>query len=136
MNLIRSQHKIFEVERYLKDYPQLEIEPKHIFAPGVYAREVLLPAGSCVIGKIHRTEHLNIISKGRCTVNCLGDIMEIEGPFTFVSLPGVKKAVYSHTDVIWTTIHVTKETDIEKLEEEIIMSEFELAFDPPKRLTS
>ncbi len=135
MNLAKSQRNIFEAEQICKEYPQLEVEPVHYFAPGVYAREVILPAGSCVIGRVHRTEHLNIISKGKCTINCLGEIMEVEGPFTFVSLPGAKKAVYSHTEVMWTTIHVTDAgTDLEKIEEETIMSDFELAFDPPKRI--
>lgn len=134
MNLVKAQRDIFAAEAYCRNYPQLELEPTHYFAPGVYARELIMPAQTCIIGRIHRTEYLNIISKGRCTVNCLGEIMEIEGPFTFVSMPGVKKAIYAHTEVVWTAIHVTNETDLDKIEEETIMSEFELAFDPPKRI--
>src|SRR5574340_659286 len=40
----------------------------HHFTDGVYAREMHIPAGHVVVGKIHRHEHLNFISKGRATV--------------------------------------------------------------------
>ena len=111
-----------------------ELEVKHHFAPGVYAREALLPAGSCVVGKTHKTEHLNIISKGHCTVHTMGEIKEVHGPYTFVSVAGAKKAVYSHTDVIWTTIHVTEETDLKKIEKEVINDTAELEYQQIKRL--
>ena len=48
---------------------------KHYFAPksekygcSTYAREIFLPKGSFVVGKIHRHQHLNIISKGKVKV--------------------------------------------------------------------
>ena len=36
------------------------------------------------------------------------------------SLPGTKRAVYAHPDVVWTTIHLTNETDLDKIEAEVI----------------
>jgi hypothetical protein len=48
---------------------------KHYFTPkdekygcSTYAREIFLPKGSFVIGKIHKHPHLNFISKGRVKV--------------------------------------------------------------------
>ena len=41
---------------------------KHMFANGCYLREIFMPAGARVIGKIHATEHFNIILKGKVTV--------------------------------------------------------------------
>ena len=40
---------------------------KHWLAPGIYAREIHLPGGTVVVGKIHRHRHLNIISQGSVT---------------------------------------------------------------------
>ena len=44
---------------------------KHYFSPKdekygccTYAREMFIPKGTLIIGKIHRHQHLNIISKG------------------------------------------------------------------------
>jgi hypothetical protein len=34
----------------------------------MYAREILLPAETFIVGKIHKHAHLNIVTRGRCTV--------------------------------------------------------------------
>ena len=89
----------------------------------VYAREILLPKGSVVIGKIHRHQHLNIISKGKVTVFTEFGKKELTAPCTFVSEVGLKRAVYSHEDTIWTTIHLTEhmgEDNLNKIEDEVI----------------
>lgn len=125
-NLAETNKFVFELEDILREYDQIDIEPEHHFAPGIYAREITIPADACIIGKMHRTEHLNIISQGRCTVFCLGERMEIEGPFTFVSYPGSKKAIYAHEDTVWTTVHATNETDLDALEREMIVSEHDI----------
>ena len=134
--VIKKQASVYDLDKMLQGYENklTELEVKHHFAPGVYAREALLPAGSVVVGKTHKTKHLNIISQGHCTVHSMGEIKEIHGPYTFVSEAGAKKAVYSHTDVIWTTIHVTNETDLKKIERETIFTDRELQFEQRKRL--
>ena len=92
----------------------------HWFANGTYAREIHLKADSLVVGKIHRFEHLSIISKGRVTVYTEYGIETYEAPVSFVSPAGIKRVVYTHEheDAIWTTFHAnpTGETDITKLE--------------------
>jgi hypothetical protein len=103
---------------------------KHYFSPidekygcCAYAREILLRKGSLVIGKIHRHQHLNIISKGRVTVFTEFGKKDLEGPCTFVSEVGLKRAVYAHEDTIWTTIHLTAytgEENLDKVEDEVI----------------
>ena len=103
---------------------------KHYFSPidekygcCAYAREILLRKGSLVIGKIHRHQHLNIISKGKVTVFTEFGKKELEGPCTFVSEVGLKRAVYAHEDTIWTTIHLTAytgEENLDKVEDEVI----------------
>lgn len=103
---------------------------KHYFSPidakygcCTYAREILLQKGNLVIGKIHRHQHLNIISKGRVTVFTEFGKKELEGPCTFVSEVGLKRAVFAHEDTMWTTIHLTAhagEENLDKIEDEII----------------
>jgi quercetin dioxygenase-like cupin family protein len=97
----------------------------HHFAPGVYAREMFLPAGGTIVGKIHRHAHLNIISKGRVIVTTEGGTDELTGPCTFTSYAGTKRAVHVIEDTIWTTIHVTEETDLEKIEAEVIAPSYD-----------
>jgi hypothetical protein len=45
----------------------------------------------------------------------------IEAPCTFVSGPGVRKALYIIEDMRWATVHPTKETNIEKLESKLVV---------------
>ena len=44
----------------------------------------------------------------------------IDGPRTWVSQPGTKRAVTAIEDTIWTTVHPTEETDLEKIESHVI----------------
>jgi hypothetical protein len=116
---------ILAVQDELAKLPQLDCPLKHHFAPGAYAREILLPKGSLVIGKIHKHAHINVVSKGRVSVMTEFGRMDIEAPCTFVSQVGTKRAVYAHEDTVWTTVHVTSETDLSKLEDEIIAKTYE-----------
>lgn len=117
--------KILHLQETMREQPQVDCPVKHTFAPGVYAREILLPKGSVVVGKIHKHAHLNIISKGRASVMTEFGPMEIEAPHTFVSQPGTKRAVVALEDVVWTTIHLTDETDLDKIEDQIIAKDYE-----------
>lgn len=111
-----------QAEAALLDLPQVNIPVAHRFAPGVYLREVLIPAGTFVIGHEHKTEHFNVVLSGTVILfHGDGKIESISGPAIFVSKPGVRKVLFSWTDTRWTTIHPTEETDIEKLEDALIV---------------
>jgi hypothetical protein len=97
--------------------PQVECPLTHHFAPGLYLREIFMPAGAIIIGMTHKTEHFNILVKGACIIIHDGGLQEeLRAPLTFVSKAGVQKVLYILEDMIWMTTHVTDETDVEKLE--------------------
>jgi len=114
----------------------------HHFAPGLYAREFFMEAGKVVVGKIHKHAHVNTISKGHVVVSTEHgeDPIEYVAPITFVSVPGTKRAVHVLEDTIWTTYHPTEETDLKKIEEDVIAETFEdlevfLCYEQMERLT-
>jgi len=108
---------------------------KHYFAPivdeygcGTYAREIHLPKGSLVVGKIHRHSHINIISKGEVSVVTEHGKKYYTAPCTFISEVGLKRAVLVEEDAIWTTIHLTKhlgEDNLGEIEKEVIAESYE-----------
>jgi len=98
---------------------------KHSFAKGCYLREIFMPAGARVIGKIHATEHFNIILKGKVTVVTVEGCEHITAPYTFVSKAGIQKVVLIHEDCIWQTVHVTNSTDLEEIEKEVIVDSYD-----------
>lgn len=101
----------------LGQLPQVECPTKHYFLPGVYVREIFMPAGTAVIGKIHKTEHFNIVQCGVVHVMSEGGVRHIiRAPFTFASKAGVQKVLYIEEDTVWSTVHLTSETDLDKLE--------------------
>lgn len=98
---------------------------KHHFAPGSYGREMTLPAGMVVVGKIHKHAHINVISKGRVQVFTEQEgVLELAAPCTFVSSPGTKRVVYVLEETVWTTVHVTDKTDLAEIEREVIATDF------------
>ena len=114
-----------ELEEAIKTLPQLEFEEKHHFAPGVYTRELFIPEGTVLTGKIHRHEIMNVLVSGTIRVTTDNGIERLTGPLIFNSKAGTKKAGYTETDVIWLNIHPTELTDLEEIEKEFIAPSFE-----------
>ena len=96
-----------ELEAALLEQPNqydFKSNTKHLFAHGTYTRELFIPAGVCITGKIHRFSTVNIICKGKIKVVTDEGSFEIEGPDSFVSGAGVKKAVYAIEDTVWINV--------------------------------
>ena len=113
--------KVAYLMREMGALPQAECPLKHYFAPHVYVREIFMPANTIVIGKIHKTKHFNIVQTGRATLICEdGSHQQLNAPCTFVSEAGMQKVLYIHEDMVWSTIHITDNRDLESLETELI----------------
>lgn len=115
------RERLYTLQKAIGDLPDVEMPLQHTFAPGVYVRTIFIPAGTVLVGKIHKHQHANILSQGHVTVLTeAGGTEELHGPITLVSEPGTKRAVFAHTDTVWTTIHPTDKTDLGQIEEETI----------------
>ena len=107
------------------ELPEGYCEVKHYYAPKLYVREMTIPAGTRIVGKIHKHAHFNDISKGRVYVFTEFGTEVYDGPVRFTSIAGTKRAVYAETETVWTTYHPTEETDLEKIEAEVIAKDYE-----------
>lgn len=113
---------VHAIEDEMKKCEPWPFELRHYFAHGVYAREVTLREGCVATGKIHKYAQVNIISKGAIRVSTEHGVVELRAPCTFVSPPGTKRLVTVLEETIWTTIIGTDETDIEKLEADLVVN--------------
>ncbi len=115
--------QIERLENLIRQGETIDLPPRHYFSDGIYAREITIPAGTVLTGKMHRTEHINVVSKGKITVWTEDGMKTISAPFTFISSPGTKRAGYAHEDTIWTTFHSNpgNEQDLLRLEEALII---------------
>jgi hypothetical protein len=108
--------RIAEVESACLQLPQVDCPVRHHFYPGIYMREVNIPAGTFAVGHEQRTEHLNFFAKGCVTVvNEDGSLTLLRAPLVYIGKPG-RKVGFIHEDVQWYNIYPTNETDVEKLE--------------------
>lgn len=122
-----TRAQILRLEEAICDLPQVDLDEhtQHHFAPGVYLRQLLIPAGVVVTGKIHRSKHLTIIASGTVKITTDHGVEEITGPAVFVSEPGIKKAAYAVTDVTVMNVHPTDSVDVDEIEKEFIAPSFE-----------
>ncbi len=114
----RSQ--VNRLEGVMLAMPQVDLAVVHHFSERVYARELHIPGGTTLTGKIHKFANLNILSKGEISVLTESGVRRVKAPFTIVSPAGTKRAAYAHEDCVWTTIHGTDSKDIEEIEHEFI----------------
>ena len=128
------REKIMQLESAINDLPnQVNLDDctYHHFAPGVYLRELFIPEGVVITGKIHRTKHLTIVASGTAQITTSGGIEMITGPAVFVSPAGTKKAIYAITDCTIMNPLPTTETDIVKIEDIFIAPTFKALENTP-----
>ena len=97
------------------------------YGAGTYARQMFIPKGTLIIGKIHRHAHLNFIMQGKVSVSTEFGPKFLTAPCMFVSEVGLKRAVYAEEDTIWVTVHQTKftgEENLDKMEDELIAPDY------------
>lgn len=123
--LIAARLKVLALEDEMRKMPQVDIPIKHYFGSGIYMREMEVPAGVTLTGKIHRTDHICVLAKGRVTVYVDGIPKEYSAPCIIPSRRGAKRAIYVHEDAKWTNIHRTDEKNLAKIEEILLAPTFE-----------
>lgn len=122
----KAMSRLEDVIKTLPDHLVGDCYPlKHSFADGLYIREITVPGGILTVTKIHKYSHVAVLLKGEVSVIEEGGIRRVKAPGLFITPAGTKRIVFHHTEVVLTTIHATKETDLQKIEDEIIAKDFE-----------
>jgi len=114
---------IYELEEAILKLPNsfnkhsLNFSYRHWFVPGIYGREITIPANCVLTTEIHASENIAVVSKGAFTFYTERGLEYIEAPATMVTKIGTKRAMYTHTEVIFTTFHCNpdNERDIDTL---------------------
>lgn len=119
--VLALRQKIDNAEAVMLEMPQVEIPLRHDFADGLYGREILIPAGTLLTGKVHRHADLNFVLYGEIDVLVQdGTWKRVVGPCWFAGKAGAKQIGYAHTDTLWVTVHATTNRDLNTLEAEIL----------------
>lgn len=88
---------------------------------GVYAKELLIPAGWMLRSHSHPYDHLSILASGYASLK-LGDdeVHLIHGPQAFTIKKGVVHTLRAITAVTWFCIHPSNESDADKVDQVIL----------------
>ena len=132
-----AREKIVAFEELLANQPNAlfgtEAFPvKHTFVDGAYVREITMPKGTTLTSKIHKIEHPFFVMSGKCSVITDEKVEFIEAPYWGVTKPGTKRILQIHEETVWITVHVTDSKDLEEIEKQIILPEFEKVIEDKK----
>lgn len=109
---IVSRSQVQLIADQMRGLPQLDVEVVHHFGHKSYGREIHIPKGAALTGRIQKFSNINILSQGEMTVLTKSGRMErVKAPWTEITPAGTKRVGYAHEDSVWTTIFATEETD-------------------------
>lgn len=101
--------------------PQVNFPVEHFFAPGHYARKMSIPAGCLATGATHKAEFLTIVVKGHLLLVTDEGTKEVRAGYHGLCKAGIKRAAFTYEDSVLITFHATDETDVTKIEDELVV---------------
>lgn len=109
-------------------------EPKHFFGDQCYVRELTISKETVVVGAKHKKRHVFAVIKGWMWVYDGKEKRRVEAGDVFESQPGTQRAAWApEVDCSCLAIHGTQETDLQKLEADLVEME-RLAYEPMEKL--
>tara|TARA_R110001592_G_scaffold81841_1_gene242722 strand:+ start:194 stop:799 length:606 start_codon:yes stop_codon:yes gene_type:complete len=125
-NISELEKAVTETEGGMTGELMYQTNPvKHTFAGGCYVREIYNPANELIITKIHKKEHPFFLMKGEMSILTEDGIEHIKAPYQGVTKIGTKRAIYTHEECIFITVHATENTAIEDVEDEVVCTKYE-----------
>ena len=100
-----TRQQIESLERHLFQLPQVDVPVVHRFAPGLYMREIRIPADTLMTGRVHRFEHVSIMVQGDMTLLTDEGMQRVTGYQPFIAPAGTKRVGYAHAETVWVTVH-------------------------------
>lgn len=106
-----ESNSIDELALFITDnLPVIEMELKHTFADGVYMREMFVPAGVLMVGKVHLTEDPFVLMTGSMNVYTPeGGVVNVSAPLSGITAAGVQKVGFVLEDSHWINYHALSE---------------------------
>lgn len=119
---LEGLQKVEDITNELLKAEQIEIPVKHYFCNGIYARQIDIPSGSFITGKIHKHGNLAQLVKGTMRLISGTQVVgEITAPCMFISEPGTARVALTLSDCIFITYHnidpSLDESDMEEIEQ-------------------
>jgi len=129
-----TKEQIERLQSQMLAMPQAELMTEHSFSPGMYLRKVFRPAGTLIVGKVHKEPHFFLCAKGEIIAWTEGGMKHLYAGDVLESKPGTKRVTLAVTDAIGITIHRTDKTNLDEIETELIEPDTAALFDSSNKL--
>ena len=129
-----TKEQIERLQSQMAAMPQAELVTEHSFSPGMYLRKVFRPAGTLIVGKVHKEPHFFLCAKGEIICWTEGGMKRLYAGDVLESKPGTKRVTLAVTDAIGITIHRTDKTNLDEIETELIEPDTAALFDSSNKL--
>ena len=131
---VPSREQIDRLQAEMAKLPQAELETEHFFSPGMYLRRVYRPAGTLIVGKVHKKPHFFLCAKGEIIAWTETGMRKLQAGDVVESQPGTKRVTLAVTDSIGVTVHLTDKTDLDEIEQELVEPDELALFDSGNKL--
>jgi len=129
-----TREQIDRLQAEMVNMPQVELETEHFFVPGMYCRKLARPAGTLIVGKVHKQPHFFLCAKGEIIAWSEKGMRKPKEGDVIESQPGTKRVTLAVVDSIGITIHKTDKTDLDDIEAELIEPDDLALFDSSNKL--
>ena len=129
-----SREQIDRLQSEMVKMPQAELLTEHFFSPGMYCRRVYRPAGTLIVGKVHKEPHFFLCAKGEIIAWTENGMKKLQAGDVVESKPGTKRVTLATMDSIGITIHKTDKTDLDEIEAELVEPDETSLFDSGNKL--
>lgn len=133
-SFVPSREKIEELQSLMVQMPQAELRTDHHFSEGLYCRKVFRPAGTTIVGKIHKKDHLFICVMGEIIAWTESGMRRLHPGDVVESKAGTKRVTFAVTDAIGMTVHRTDKVDLDEIEADLIEPDAIALFDSSNNL--
>ena len=103
----KTVERIEAMESIMQEQPQVEISVGEQFINGMYARDIVIPKGTLLTGRVYKEGYLDIMVSGDITVATPQGTKRMIGTNIMEAPPGRKRAGYAFEDTRWITVHRT-----------------------------
>jgi quercetin dioxygenase-like cupin family protein len=129
-----TKEQIERLQSQMAAMPQAELVTEHSFSPGMYLRKVFRPAGTLIVGKVHKEPHFFLCAKGEIIAWTESGMKHLYAGDVLESKLGTKRVTLAVTDAIGITIHRTDKTNLDEIETELIEPDTAALFDSSNKL--
>ena len=126
--------QINRLQEEMSRLPQQELPTEHYFSGGMYCRKLWRPAGTLIVGKVHKKDHFFVCAAGEIIAWSEKGMVTLKAGDIIESRAGTKRVTLAVQDSIGVTFHVTDKTDIEEVEAELIEPDDLALFDAYNKL--